>query len=323
MNYLQFLNNFNLSGECIQVCLTPVSSRELWVYNHFLKYAKNVSKYYAKKHGMTDNECTCYIASGMYNKFLSLRSKTIKKCGYHFNAIEVCCYYRVMSQLKIALQKMNTVTTCEYKTIKAWASPSVEISYNFGNGDKVINIPVVDHKEKHVKDFNPVVNNSKMFDIVDVIEVWDNRHSRTESRLRDAMNELNNEIDNKTFFNPYNVDNLSDDDKKRFNKKLYAIAHYNNMLDRMTKLSGNYSNPLDIYCHNETLQEMRKKLSSDKRYNDIMAICNIKDNLSAKQRDTLRNFRERNNLYYCVADDKGNIIKREPMTVDNLIYLCK
>lgn len=323
MNYLQFLNNFNLSGECVQVCSTPVSSRELWVYNHFLKYAKNVSKYYAKKHGMTDNECICYIASGMYNKFLNLRSKTIKKCGYHFNAMEVCCYYRVMSQLKIALQKMNTVTTCEYKTIKAWASPSVEISYNFGDGEKVVNIPVIDHKEKHVKDFNPVVNNSKMFDAVDVIEVWDNRHSRTESRLRDAMNELNNEVDNKTFFNPYNVDSLSDDDKKRLNKKLYAIARYNNMLDRMTKLSGNYSNPLDIYCRNETLQEIREKLSSDKRYNDIMAICSTKDNLSVKQRDTLRNFRERNNLYYCVADDNGNIIKREPMTVDNLIYLCK
>lgn len=323
MTYLEFLGNFNLSGECVQVCHTSITDREKWVYTHFFNYAKKCSKYYAKKHGMTENECTCYIASGMYNKFLNLRSKTIKKCGYHFNAIEVSCYYRVMSQLKIALQKMNLVTTSEYKTFKAWASPEVIISTTREDGLKKYVIPVIDHKATSKPEFIPVVSNSKMFDIVDVIEVWDNRHSRTESRLYDAMNELNNEVGNKTFFKPSEVDKLNEEDKRRLNKKLYAIARYNNMLDRMTKLSGNYSNPLDIYCHNETLQEMRKKLSSDKRYNDIMAICNTKDNLSVKQRDTLRNFRERNNLYYCVIDDKGNTIKREPMTVDNLIYLCK
>jgi hypothetical protein len=323
MNYLEFFGSFNLNGEAVQVCKLDTASRELWVYNHFYKHASECSKYYAKKHGMTENECTCYIASGMYNKFLSLRSKTIKKCGHYFNAVEVCCYYRVMSQLKIAIQKMNTVTTCEYKTIKAWASPSVDISIQTNTGLKTTHIPVIYHNEKHFKDFNPVVNNPKMFDIVDVIEVWDNRHSRTESRLRDAMNELNGEIGNKTFFSPYNVDNLSDEDKKRLNKKLNAISRYNNMLDRMTKLSGNYSNPLDIYCHNETLQEAREKLASDKRYKDILAMCSTVDNLSTRQRDTLRNFRERHNLYYCAIDDSGNEFKHEPITLDNLVYLCK
>lgn len=323
MTYLEFLGNFSLSGECVQVCHTSISNREKWVYTHFLKHAKNVSKYYAKKHGMTKNECTCYIASGMYNKFLSLRSKTIKKCGYHFNAMEVCCYYRVMSQLKIALQKMNTVTTCEYKTIKAWASPEIVIGIAREDGLKKYAIPVIDHKATSKPEFIPTINNSKMFDVVDVIEVWDNRHSRTESRLYDAMNELNNEVDNKTFFKPSEVDKLSEEDKRRLNKKLYALARYNNMLSRMTQLNGNYSNPCDIYCHNETVEEARKKLSSDKHFEDVLSLASSNDNLSEKNKKVIQRFRDRHNLYYNVYDDKGNIIKHEMMTRDNLVYLCR
>lgn len=323
MTYLEFLNNFNLNGECVQVCKLSVTQREKWVYTHFFNYAKKCSKYYAKKHGMTENECTCYIASGMYNKFITLRNKAIKKSGYHFDAMEVCCYYRVMSQLKIALQKMNLVTTSEYKTLKAWATPETIISIAREDGLKKYVIPAVYHKEISRPEFIPTVSNSKMFDVVDLIEVWDNRHSRTESRLYDAMNELNSEVGNKTFFKPSEVDKLSDEDKKRLNKKLYAIAHYNNMLDRITQLNGNYSNPLEIYCHNETIQEAIKKLSSDKHFDDVLALASSSDNLSEKNKKVIQRFRDRHNLYYNVYDDKGNCIKSEMMTRDNLAYLCK
>jgi hypothetical protein len=228
-----------------------------------------------------------------------------------------------MSQLKIALQKMNLVTTSEYKTLKAWATPETVISIAREDGLKKYVIPAVYHKETSKPEFIPTVSNSKMFDVVDLIEVWDNRHSRTESRLYDAMNELNSEVGNKTFFKPSEVDKLGDEDRKRLNKKLYAIARYNNMLDRMTQLNGNYSNPLEIYCHNETIQEARKKLSSDKHFEDVLALASSNDNLSEKNKKVIQRFRDRNNLYYRVYDDKGNCIKSEMMTRDNLIYLCK
>ena len=83
------------------------------IYYDFLNYGKNKSKYLAGKYGLNDEECTLYIASGMYNQFMNYYEKIENK---NDNNIMIDCLIHVYATLKTIINNMNFA---DYENIRS------------------------------------------------------------------------------------------------------------------------------------------------------------------------------------------------------------
>ena len=237
--------NFNLSGEGVQVSLLSQSEREAYIYKRFEVRASKIAKYYASRHDMTPDECTRFMASAMFNKFIDLRSKEIKRHGMHFNALDWLCMIKVFSQLKIAYDRANYTQAGEYVEKSACFVPDTEISFKNGPSYTMKGRYISESTELHNRVDNRLIG--KCFDYVDICTMWDNRHTRHEAKLARALENLNSLTTVYEYMTDKHYLTMTESERERakaaLNKQLHADGvHYNN-LRFLTTLSGNYGTP--------------------------------------------------------------------------------
>lgn len=308
-------HTMNLNGYAVQLSLLDQTERERFIYNAFVERARRVAKYYCDKHDMGERDAVLFIASGLYAKFMDIRERAIKRAdGVHYNGVEYCAMLRTFSQLRYALDRANCKPTTAYT--QTYVAPRVAVS--FTNGRELV---IPEHTVKGKLDRPDMTFNSKMFDIIDVIEMWDNRASRKRARFMEAVNALNDDADEKTVKLTLNENEMSADDLRAVRSKMSKLSRDKNDLRRLTELNGVYRDPCADLIHACELERARRTLETDKRYADIMRMVTSADDLSDRDRHTLARFRDRNNLYFNRYDDKGKIIASEPMTRDELAYL--
>lgn len=300
--------NFNLSGEGVQVSMLSQSTREEYVYKRFEARASKISKYYASRHDMTVEECTRFIASAMFNKFLDLRTKEIKRCGVHFNALDYLCMIKVFSQLKIAHNRANYTQAGEYVEKSACYIPDTEISFKHG--------PSYSFKGRYISESTELLNRidnrliGKCFDYVDICNMWDNRHARHEAKLARALANLNSLTSVYEYMTDKHYLTMTEAEreraKKALNKQLHSDGvHYNN-LRYLTTLSGNYGTPESNFFDGlENMRLMRKlsAMSNYKHIDDVRAIINSTDVMTYNDRQALTRFRKHYNI--------GNLSREE------------
>lgn len=305
-------HTMNLNGYAVQLSLLDVHDRERFIYNAFLDRARRVAKYYCNKHDMDENDAVLFIASGLFSKFLDIRDRAIKKAdGIHYNGVEYVCMLRVFSQLRYALDRANCKPTTAYTA--DYYAPRVEVSFSNGRALAFGGVTVKGKLDKPDMSFN-----SKMFDIIDVVEMWDNRASRKRARFMEAVNALNDDADEKTVKLSLNENELNADDLRAVRSKMAKLSRDKNDLRRLTELNGTYREPFADLLHACELERARRILAGDKRYTDVMRITASADDMTSTERNIVARFRERNHLYYEHADGT-----RDAITRDELMYLCK
>ncbi len=304
--------NFNLNGEGAQVSALEQSERETYVYNRFMARAKNIARYYAKSHDMSEEECTLFIASSLYNKMCDLRHKEIERVGTHYNAIEYLCMVKTFSQLKIARNRANFSKTTDYINRGEFDTPDVEISFKAVEGVKNYTIKSHHFNATSEKRENIEARNisSKTFDFVDICEMWDNRHARHEYKLSRALENLNSLTSVYVYTSDKHFLTMSQEEreraKKALNKQLHADAVRYNALTQITHLSRSFSEPEADLLNKCALIRARKLIhkiytetQSGARVIDIVSSDRVK---TPAERRAICDFRKRHNALYDEMD---------------------
>lgn len=278
--------NFNLSGEGVQVSMLSQSEREIYVFKRFEARASKLAKYYASKHDMTVEECTSFMASSMFNKFIDLRSKEIKKHGVHFNALDYLCMIKVFSQLKIAHDRANYTQAGEYVEKSACFVPDTEISFKHG--------PSYTMKGRYISESTELLNRvdnrliGKCFDYVDICTMWDNRHARHEARLSRALENLNSLTSVYEYTTDKHYLTMTEAERERaqkaLNKQLHADGVNYNNLRYLTTLSGNYGTPESKLLNKCALIRARKLI--ERIHDETLSGARIIDIISSDRAQT-------------------------------------
>ena len=291
--------NFNLSGEGVQVSLLSQPERETYIYKRFEIRASKISKYYASRHNMDVKECTMFMTSAMFNKFLDLRSKEIKRNGIHYNALDYLCMIKVFSQLRIAHNRANYTQAGEYTEKSACYIPDTEVSFKNGN--------LYIFKGRYISEsselFNKVDNRliGKCFDYVDICTMWDNRHARHEAKLARALENLNSLTSVYEYMTDKHFLTMSESERERakaaLNKQLHADGVNYNNLRYLTELSGNYGTPESKLLNKCALIRARKLIErihdetqSGARIIDIISSAKVQ---TPAERRAICDFRKR------------------------------
>lgn len=278
--------DFNLSGEGVQVSLLSQSERETYVFKRFMTRAGKIAKYYASKHDMTVDECTRFMASAMFNKFIDLRSKEIKRYGVHFNALDWLCMIRVFSQLKIAHDRANYTQAGEYVEKSACFVPDTEVSFKNG--------PSYTFKGRYISESSELLNRidnrlvGKCFDYVDICTMWDNRHARHEAKLARALENLNSLTSVYEYMTDKHFLTMTEAERERakaaLNKQLHADGVRYNNLRYLTTLSGNYGTPESKLLNKCALIRARKLI--ERIHDETQSGARIIDIISSDRAQT-------------------------------------
>lgn len=304
--------NFNLNGEGAQVSALSQKEREIYAYNRFMARAKNIAHYYAKSHNMSEEECTLFVASSLYNKMCDLRHKEIERAGVHYNAIEYLCMVKVFSQLKIARNRANFTKTTDYINHSEFDTPDFSIGFQAIEGVKSYNVKSHHFKATSEKRENIEARNisSKTFDYVDICEMWDNRHARHEYKLSRALENLNSLTTVYEFMSDKHFLTMTEEEreraKKALNKQLHADAVRYNALSQITHLSRSFSTPEADLLNKCSLIRARKLIhkiytetQSGARVIDIVSSDRVK---TPAERRAIYDFRKRHNALYDEVD---------------------
>lgn len=308
--------NFNLDGFCVQVSqLDDTRKKEEFIFKRFLSYAQKKAKYYAHKHDMSIEDCTNYIATILYDRYCDIKERDINKNGY-YNAVECLSMIKTLSQLKHALLRGQYLRPGVYTGEKV--IPETEVSFKDSDGNKYgwkISASVIES----CIDKKPNMNNSKLWDVVDICTMWENRKSSHDDRIENAIQELNNDgikLD---------TSNMSEDDKKELNKKMRSIAKAKNDIHKLTELNGNYGTPELNYLQNEFMLYVNSKVSeivaSDRVFNRVYEALNKDGKLEPFEEKIIKRFRDRHSLYYDVEKLDGTVKKHVAMSLEDLRYL--
>ena len=148
-------------------------------YNEFLAYGKKCSLYIAHNHDMTIEYCTNYIASGLFELFLSRCEKLHEnEEGYNFSRETML--YSFLGTKKLVKKIMAVTNYSSYfkNNVKA---------YENGN-ETIYKLPAFKKSKNKFSEFRNVKKvNSSTIDIVDVLEQKENRTSK---KLLSLDNEL-------------------------------------------------------------------------------------------------------------------------------------
>lgn len=293
--------NFNLSGEGVQVSMLSQLEREAYVFKRFMARASKIAKYYASKHDMTLDECTRFMASAMFNKFVDLRLKEIKRHGVHFNALDYLCMIRVFSQLKIAHDRANYTQAGEYVEKSACFVPDTEVSFKHGPKYTIKGHYISESTELTGKIDNRLIG--KCFDYVDICTMWDNRHARHEAKLARALENLNSLTSVYEYMTDKHFLTMTEAERERakaaLNKQLHADGvHYNN-LRYLTTLSGDYGTPESNFfdgLENIRLMHKLSAMASYKHIGEVKAIVYSEAVMTYNDRQVLTRFRKHYNI---------------------------
>lgn len=311
MNY-----NFNFisNGEMAIISQLDVQDRELFIFKKFSNYASKKSKYIYKKHDVTLDYCISFITSGLYFKMLQIRDKLIKHNGVHYNNVEYEAYIRVMSQLKHAINKSEFLRAGTF--INELRLPGVEVSFKDSNGDIYgWNIRGL-YQESYIEGRTNKNTNTAMWDVFDIVTQWDNRHSRHQAKLNNAINELNDSLldDNKNCFISSDYEKLDSEEKKQVNKKMRELSKLQNDIQKMTELNGNYKTPENVYFYNSNVMEAKTRINyimTDNRKNmsRVLNILKSSNVMTENERQLLTRFRNRYDLFYRIEHINGTTEK--------------
>lgn len=304
--------DFNLGGEGVQVSALNQQERESYIYKRFLSRAKNIARYYARAHNMSENECTLFVASSLYNKMCDIRHKELERTGVHYNAVEYLSMIKTFSQLKIARNRANFAKTTDYMNHSEFDTPDVTISFRAIEGVKNYTVKSHHFKATSEKRENVEARNisSKTFDYVDICEMWDNRHARHEYKLSRALENLNSLTSVYEFTSDKHFLTMTQQEreraKKAINKQLHADGVHYNALAQITQLSRSFSAPESdllnkcalIRAH-KLIHKIYTETQSGARIIDIVSSDRVK---TPAERRAICDFRKRHNALYDEMD---------------------
>ena len=138
-------------------------------YNEFLSYGKKCALYIARYHDMTIEYCACYIASGLFELFLTRCEKLHEnENGYEFSR-EVMLYSFLGT--KKLVKKIMAMTN--------YSSYFKNNNYAYGGGDTKYKMCFQKYSKNPYNEFRNVKKvNSHIVDIVDILEQKENRTSK-------------------------------------------------------------------------------------------------------------------------------------------------
>lgn len=143
------------------------------VYNQFLDYGKIQAPYIAHKHDMGAEYCACYIASGLFQKYLQLKAKKIADFGKFYCNVDYESLCHVFALIRKVKNNLNFKVMGEY--IDGYKKDACDdLNYIPLRGFVTIEKSSVLKREK--------IGNTKNVDIVDILNQWENRDARTQAK---------------------------------------------------------------------------------------------------------------------------------------------
>lgn len=236
-----------------------------WAFNRFYEYGKKRAKYLARKHDLSEVEVTSLIPSGLMAKCLELYETAKSKSNY--NALIVDCVARVFGIVKASLARLNFNKGGLYS--RAHVSTD-ETEY-------LPNVGAVFHESKLIE--KPNLKGGKQVDIIDILEQWENRASRTEQKIRNAIYSLNCEGVN------INLDSMSDDEREQVEARKKELAKASIKAQEIARLSGYYETPEEALINNCSMAKL------DTRFKNILF---SREELSDADKKYLRRWKRRN-----------------------------
>lgn len=138
-------------------------------YNEFLDYGKKCALYIAHNHAMTIEYCACYIASGLFELFLTRCEKLHESDnGYLFSRETML--YSFLGTKKLVKKIMAMTNYSSYFKNNNYAYGDSETKYKMNAYKK--------SKNKYSEYRNVKKVNSHIIDIVDILEQKENRTSK-------------------------------------------------------------------------------------------------------------------------------------------------
>lgn len=139
------------------------------VYRQFLDYGSHIAKYVCNKHDMSEEYCTMFIASGLFQKFLQLKNKLIIQNGSFYCNVDFEAMRYTFALLRKVQNNLNFKKGGEYTEPKNMLDTWYYLP----------NVSFVEVKSKLVRE--PIIN-TNIIDVVDIITQWENRDARTQAR---------------------------------------------------------------------------------------------------------------------------------------------
>ena len=241
-------------------------SRLEWAFNRFYEYGKKRAKYLARKHDLSEIEITSLIPSGLMAKCLELYEAEKSKNNV-YNALIVDCVARVFGIVKASIARLNFNKGGVYS--RAHVSTD--------DTEYLPNVGAVFHESKLIE--KPNLKGGKQIDIIDILEQWENRSSRTEQKIRNAIFSLN--CDGVKI----NSENMSDDEKKQVEERRKELGKASTKATEIAHLSGYYATP------EEELLSKCDMAKLDSRFKNILF---SRDEISDSDKKYLRRWKRRN-----------------------------
>lgn len=236
-----------------------------WAFNRFYAYGKKRAKYIARKHDLSEIEAVSLIPSGLMAKCLELYENEKNKNNY--NALIVDCVAHVFGIVKASIARLNFNQGGVYS--KAHVSTD--------NMEYLPNVGAVFQESKLIE--KPNLKGGKQVDIIDILGQWENRSSRTEQKIRNAIYSLN--CDGVKI----NSENMSDEERKQVETRKKELAKASIKAVEITRLSGYYATPEEELLHNCDMAKL------DTRFKNILF---SRDELSDSDKKYLRRWKRRN-----------------------------
>lgn len=143
------------------------------IYTQFLDYGKMQAPYIAHKHDMSTEYCACYIASGLFQKYLQLKAKKIADFGKFYCNVDFESMRHVFALIRKVKSNLN------FKSYGYYTDPikkTVTDDFNY--------LPTVGYIDvnKRSELIHEKMTNAKNVDVVDILEQWENRDARTQAK---------------------------------------------------------------------------------------------------------------------------------------------
>lgn len=236
-----------------------------WAFNRFYEYGKKRAKYIARKHDLSEIEAVSLIPSGLMAKCLELYENEKNKNNY--NALIVDCVARVFGIVKASIARLNFNQGGVY-SMSHWSTDNTEYLPNTG---------AIFHESTLIE--KPNLKGGKQVDIIDILEQWENRSSRTEQKIRNAIFSLNCEGVK------INSESMSEYEKKQVEERKKELARASVKAVEISRLSGHYDTPEEKLLRDCDMAKLDNRLKN---------ILFSREEISDSDKKYLRRWKRRN-----------------------------
>lgn len=156
-------------------------------YNEFLNYGKKSALYVARYHDMTIEYCANYIASGLFDLFLTRCEKLHnEEKNTSLNFSRETMLYSFLGTKKL-VKKIMAMTN--------YSSYFKNNNYAYGDSETKYRMNAYKHSKNKYSEFRNVKNvNGHTVDIVDILEQKENRTSKKWYSLNETINDNGDEF---------------------------------------------------------------------------------------------------------------------------------